>query len=341
VESLLRLLEDQRAVAGVDADWRRWFGDDVEAIRRWRRRGESLARSLPSQGWQRRRIVELDDETIVAIDDETGHEIVLAEEDRIVHELDLDRLTAEVAAAIELDGATETIERGLIRLGDHLGVGGSVLPVFFAIAQDPEALVALASRCAAREARRLALITPTMRLWSEPLRALLRSRDSLLITAGQLLEVRGGALVCIAPLASLLNPKATGPAKLRAPAPRFPTPPRSTWRDVRIKFLDGDRVSIKVGVATQVYTYTEMGFIDHRDKSADLQWELLRVFARSRGELCWSNHASTRRNKARAARLRRALRQFFGIAGDPVVHDEALQGWRLAFEIESDCSSDM
>jgi len=336
MQPLWQLLEDRCSVSAVDVEWRRWLGAKLPEIRRWLRRRADLARSIPLGDGTRLRVIAHADDDVVGVDDNRDATVAIAAEDRVVQELDLDYLSRDMATVLDLEGTPETIERGLIRLGVHHGVGGTMTPVFFGIAQSPDALVALASRCVAREVGQVVLITPTARLWTEPLRSLLKVKGSHLIAVGQLFDIRDAALCAVAPLASLVTPPAIVSRDQHASVARFPTPPRSTWRDVRMKFFDGETVSIKVGSVTQRCTYLEMGFADKRRKQPNLQWELLRTFALNHGELTWTSRGASRRNQARCRRLAKTLRAYFGIAGEPIVFEETLQGWRVAFGIESD-----
>lgn len=334
MEALWRLLEDRRSIAAVEIEWKSWLGDDLPLVRRWLRRREQLARSLPASGWRGRRIVELDDDMFVAIDDETGDEAVVTAEDRVVEEFDLDGMARDMAVALALDGQAERLERGVHRLGVHLGVGGTATPIFFAFAESAEALLALLSRCVAREPGRLAIITPTSRHWCEPLRALLRTHNGVLLRAGQLLEIHDGAFRVLAPLDSSLAPAVAAPKSRVAAALRFPTPPRSTWRDVRIKFVDGETVIITVSSVTQRYMFGEMGMGHSRSKKPTVLWTLLRDLANANGTLTWSDHGSSRKVPKNVQRLSNLLRAFFSIGGDPIPYDQSVKGYRTAFQIE-------
>lgn len=336
MERLWRLLEDLRTVAAVDSEWRQWLGIDPCSVAPWRRRAASLARSLPFEGGPRRRVVALDDDTIVAVDDESGDELAITETDCIVHELNLERLTADMQAEFLLEGQAERLERGLHRLGVHLGVGGTATPIFFAFAESAEALLALVSRCVAREPGRVAIVTPTSRHWSEPIRALLRTNSSVLLRAGQLLEIHDGALRVVAPLESLIATAAAAPKSRIATSPRFPTPPRSTWRDVRIRFVDGETVIVSVSSVTQRYLFGEMRMGHSRSKKPTVLWTLLRNLASANGTLTWSDHGSSRKVPKNIERLSRLLRAFFSISGDPIPYDASVKGYRTAFSIEPD-----
>lgn len=336
MDQLWRLLEDRRTLAGVDAEWRSWLDDGPRLVARWRRRREQLARSVPTSGRQRRRIVDVDDDVAVTVDDESGETAVISKEDRVVYELDVGLLTTDMAAALQLDGQPEQIERGLHRLGTHLGVGGLAIPIFFGFAESPEVLLARASRCAARENGPFVLMTPTMRFWSEPLRALLRSRACVLIAVSQVLTIAGGTFAAVANLDRLASPSTEPARKSAASGPRFPTPPRSAWHDVRLRFLDGETVTVTVGATTRRYSFIEMGLAHARSKKPTVLWKLLHNLARANGAFTWTSHGASRRVPKNIERLSKHLRAFFSMSGDPIPHDASTGGYRAAFMIEPD-----
>lgn len=114
---------------------------------------------------------------------------------------------------------------------------------------------------------------------------------------------------------------------------KFSTPTGASWAMVSIKFLDGETVSIKVGDQSGRYLFSEMGMIDGRDKKPTKQWELLQAFARRGGVLTWADAEADRRNQKRREKLAENLKDFFGIAGEPIVLTEDKKGWRAVFAI--------
>ncbi len=118
---------------------------------------------------------------------------------------------------------------------------------------------------------------------------------------------------------------------------RFPTPLNATWPDVEIRFVEpgGERVAIHVKKVTGIYTPIEMGMLDHRKKTPDYQWDLLKRLAHARtGVLTWDDRGADRNIKDRKKKLCARLREFFGLAGSPIFWDCRERGYRWRFSIE-------
>ena len=104
----------------------------------------------------------------------------------------------------------------------------------------------------------------------------------------------------------------------------------------RIKFVDGETVSIKVGNASGTFVYSQLGMADGRNAKPTVQWELLIAFARGYGALTWSSAEASRKNQKRREMLAANLKQFFRIDGDPIEYLGETKGWRTLFTIEPD-----
>lgn len=116
----------------------------------------------------------------------------------------------------------------------------------------------------------------------------------------------------------------------------FPTPATATWSDLRIKFLDGETVSVKVGNATGRFLFSQMGMADGRTAKPTKQWELLKDFARGLGTMTWSSPGATRKNQKRKESLSDNLKAFFRFDGEPFTLTANGQGWQTNFSLEPD-----
>ena len=116
----------------------------------------------------------------------------------------------------------------------------------------------------------------------------------------------------------------------------FPTPSGSNWADVRMQFMDGETVAIKVGEVALTANYTQLGFADGRNTRPNKQWELLRSFASNRGVIAWGGSSADRKNQKRRETLAKMLRGYFNIEGDPIELTSDGDGWRARFEILPD-----
>ena len=89
---------------------------------------------------------------------------------------------------------------------------------------------------------------------------------------------------------------------------------------MRISFLSDERVRVQVRKQVETRNYAEMGFEDMRSGKPNQGWHLLRKLVVNEGVLT----DSSRRGKEFIAmekgveRLRRGLRQHFGISSDPL-----------------------
>jgi len=116
----------------------------------------------------------------------------------------------------------------------------------------------------------------------------------------------------------------------------FATPANATWADIRIKFIDGETVSVKVGDVTARLPCSEMGMVVGRTRRPNKQWELLRSFAKGYGVMTWESPDADPRNQKRREYLARDLKAFFRIDGEPIVLTDDKKGWRTVLSIESD-----
>ena len=65
----------------------------------------------------------------------------------------------------------------------------------------------------------------------------------------------------------------------------FPTPDGIRWYDIKIQFRNGHTVTIWAGGQSGRCTYYQMGMYSKKNGDRTVQWEFLKVFANSRGEI--------------------------------------------------------
>lgn len=114
----------------------------------------------------------------------------------------------------------------------------------------------------------------------------------------------------------------------------FPTPPNCAWSAIKIRFLDIDTVSITAAGVVGRYHFAEMGFARAGNKRSNVQWELLRSFAKSYGTMTWNSPGASRQNQKRKERLSETLCDFFGIADDPIRWMPDRCGWQTLFALD-------
>lgn len=126
-----------------------------------------------------------------------------------------------------------------------------------------------------------------------------------------------------------------GPSPARAAAvPRFLTPADASWSELRMRFVDGETISLVLRETSATVNYTQLGMASLRNGRPTKQWELLREFAHGYGHLDWSHRAADRRNQKRKELLAKQLKQFFQIAGPPF--EAAGNGWKTVFTLLPD-----
>jgi len=118
----------------------------------------------------------------------------------------------------------------------------------------------------------------------------------------------------------------------------FPTPPGTKWGEIKIRFVDGHRVSICVGAVKRVYNYTQMGMYNKKNGNPTVQWDLLQEFSRAYGMIDIPRKLDPQgaKRQKQKEKLAKELKHFFGIKVDPIQTLEDGKTWRTRFQIESD-----
>jgi len=113
----------------------------------------------------------------------------------------------------------------------------------------------------------------------------------------------------------------------------FPTPPGTTWPQIKIQFRDGHTVTIWAGEKTGRYSYGEMGMLNRKNNKPTVQWRWLEGFANSHGEIDWKNKYSAVTLKKQKQELSKRLRAFFRIEDDPIEWIKGTKTYRCKFRI--------
>lgn len=335
------VLENLRGWSGVRCVWREHMGEEFEFLQPVLRPMEELAMSVPWPGTiEGRRIVVHDENDIVAVDRETSEASPICREDILLWKLDAETLLRGVAGALGLTGSPSSIGMGsrLWWLGEYVPVEGERFPVYLATTRDANDLVKSAGHVSALSQRPFVLVTPTRRAASEVLSRVVEGRASAWVSLEETVAWNGeGVFVAKRPIADLLEALVGRQvdAESKGEGGRFPTPPGSTWGDVRIRFTDAHTVSVSVRGQACVYDFASMGMGIARTRKPDVQWALLYAFARGHGVLDWRSGSASPKNQKRRERLAARLQAFFGIDGDPIAPEG--NGWRMRLRVEPDC----
>ncbi len=118
------------------------------------------------------------------------------------------------------------------------------------------------------------------------------------------------------------------------------TTKNTKWEDITIKFLNDYDVEIKNRNKIFKSDYEQMGFADKRkdnqqETKAKESWKLLQHFSRNNN--VFPLNAPTRqendRHKKQKQELSKLLKDYFGIADDPIAYDEDKREYRLKIQL--------
>ncbi len=282
------------------------------------------------------------DESFTGVNDATDEFVDFSRQDVLCYRLDTKRLVRDLGSVLPFMPCVESIARipRALRFGTYEAERGCAFPVYF-LPDQPDRL--------------LRQVVAMLKLESAvPMIVMLPERGQVLQSTSEWMSGNDVLLLSLADTFSITPQKSfattvSAEAKIDAFRQRyapnidatrpdicFPTPTGATWAGLRIKFVDGETVSIHMGETKGVYLYAQLGLVDARNSRPTKQWELLKSFADGRGLLTWNSADACRRNKKRKEYLAANLRDFFRIPGDPIVLTDDKKGWRTAFVIEGE-----
>jgi hypothetical protein len=115
----------------------------------------------------------------------------------------------------------------------------------------------------------------------------------------------------------------------------FPTPDGAGWKDVNIEIISNDSVRIKVYDIVKVFSALDMGFRDKRKGDLpNIQWDLLIDFAETDGVKSWASPRAKRGAYKGIQALKKNLKDFFGINGQPIMNYKKNIGYVAEFKIK-------
>lgn len=338
-----RELERIPGQAAVETEWRHRIGDDFDRIRDLLHPDPERAACFPrfDRTGSAYHIVEHDDGEIVGISPDDGDRIVLRPSDLIVYRILVPALLRKIAAVFGIQAIAEPVS-GLDQvwqLGVDRSRAGAGHPVFFILATEPADYRFRVAALAASIANPFLLVAATNHFHRfEPSR-FLDARESSFLALADAIEFTPQGW-CLTELArdglATLRKRHGKQFSSRVDKPRFPMPPGTGWCDVRIRFLDGESLTIFVGDVEKKANYSEMGFNDGRNGKPNKQWKLLRVLARGQGVLSWKSSESDKRNQKRRELLARTLKAYFGLSDDPIELTADGKAWRTRFTLQND-----
>jgi hypothetical protein len=221
-------------------------------------------------------------------------------------------------------------------VGSELREDGSARLVVLVVRPRDTFLEWLESR--SRGTRAMLVLLPTSRALPEE--AAERHGPGALVEVDTLAEVlqRKGASLALAPRVRPVEPPAEPPEEptpaVETRALRLPLPRR--WEDVKIRYVDGETVSVEIDGKYQRVTHIDMGLARRGSRKATKAWDLLLKCCEGRGRFRWNEFGKFENARQVVARLRKALKAAFGLEKDPFhdfSHDDQ---WRTRFRAEPD-----
>jgi len=333
-------------LAAVEAEWRLKSGDDFDMARVFLKPRQTPATSIPCPTGSCNcfhEVVYRADDRIAAVcrcEPPMCDTVYPATQDLIVYELDRWKLHSKIGELLSLDMKAEALQdlRKTTQLGFDVPLAGSVFPVFLTIQFRQEDFHDVVSTIAARQPGPFILISPTAQFCTSSCRSMVGDHEALFLTLPDIIILSDGKPTSNPTVADALTRFHSSVVPAAGPGDgvrRFKTPSGAQWSDLEIRFIYGDKVSVKVKSETGVFNCAEMGMASKKNGEPTKQWELLRDFAKGHGRFDWDNPAADRKIQKRKENLVKDLRKFFvGIRGDPFVYIEELKGWEARFHIE-------
>lgn len=343
-----RGLERVAGSAAPEVVWLQVLGPGYPAGSNYLRPNGRVARSLPCVvergcGCQHEIVIHGDDDIVAVCRCEIGcNGFTVRTSDLILYELNRLALDLALANILELHdrGSQPTDFPATTRIGVFSPAAGIRFPVFFTIPSSAEGFDAVADGLVARGNGPFLLLAPTRQLCRPGTEQRLTERRSQLIVLDEIVTIEdGGGLRLAQPRESLLKTFCAANLQFaqRGKATQFfSTPPNAEWNEVAILFRDGHTVAVSVGVVTAVFSYSDMGMADGRNKEPTVQWKLLEAFAQRNGVFNWDNPLAGRKRQKHKENLANDLRRFFRIDGDPFELDRDGQGWHACFRVAYD-----
>jgi len=117
---------------------------------------------------------------------------------------------------------------------------------------------------------------------------------------------------------------------------KFPTPKKSAWSDLTIKFVDEQTIKASIGKTYQKLNYAQLGFQDERGGKPDVYWETLQELSYNNGEITWDSPGAGTHIKQRIYVIACRLKTVFGIEGHPFYPYKNFHAYKTRFKMEAD-----
>lgn len=336
------LLEAFHRPAAVDAEWRIRLRSGFETARRFLRATDQLSNTYPRL-----------DPTLgllpgpqfdvwnlagryVAVCPLGLARMSLSVADLTIWELDRTILGQRIAQALCINFEGRSLDDHAWLIGLLSPIAGSQYPAVLTFPHEPDDLRRTIERLIASGLGPFAILSPTSDFCDSHCLSLLAAHESVFVPMCSALDIGDSGRFSLTHVGrEILSPYLQPPRPVQHTARQvFATPTGATWRDVNLRFVDGETVSVRVNQQTATLNYTQLGMASQRNGRPTKQWQLLRAFAEERGCLTWGSSHADRRNQKQKELLSKSLQQFFCIDGD--AFELAGNGWQTCFSIKPD-----
>jgi len=313
--------------------WARCLGDEWKAAGRFLGPTGNLAMSIdcPSPGGDDcpRRVVCHADGTIRAICGERPKmcaDLDLVKEDIAILELDRRKLGVSLAAALSLTPPTRTPALApVVRIGARDIVAGSGIPVFLTIpGARPDLRRADFSEVLALTAPVLVL-TPGTASLPEETADLLDQHGVTTLALDDLVNATAPGKLALttqgtAQIGRLVQQLEDASAASTGPKRAWNLPPDARWEENTIRFISAEVINVTFRGDTRRFEPDGLGMKNATNGKPTRQWTYLRAFAIAGGRLPVSpvDVRETSKHQKQKQALSNALRDAFGITGDPI-----------------------
>lgn len=332
-------------LTAVESEWRLKSGIDFELARVFLKPRQTPATSIPCPTGSCNcfhEVVHRADDRISAVcrcEPPMCDTVYLTAQELIVYELDRWKLYTKIGELLFLDMNAETLQdlRKTTQLGFDTPMAGSLFPVFLTIQYRQEDFHDVVSTIAARQPGPFIFITPTAQFFTPSCRSILDDHKALFLTLPDIMALSDGKPTGNPTVTDALIRFHSSVVPAAGPGDgvrRFKTPSGAQWSDLEIRFIYGDKVSVKVISETGVFNCAEMGMASKKNGEPTEQWKLLREFANGHGSFDWGSPKADRVVQKQRENLAKDLRAFFRIAGDPFFYVKETKGWQARFRIE-------
>jgi len=312
--------------------WTRGLGDELKYVEPFLKPAGNLAMSIdcPSPGGEGcpRQVVCHADGTIRAICGERPKmcaDLELVKEDINILELDRRKLTAALAAALSLTPPTKTPPLApVMRIGAHDIFAGSGIPVFLTIpGARPDLRRADLSELLALAPPVLVLVPGTASL-TEEMAGLLDQNGVTTLALDDLVNATAPGKLALTTQGTtqmdrLVQQLADASAKSTGPKRAWNLPPDARWEEITIRFISEEVINASFRGSTRRFEPDGLGMKNAKNGKPKAAWTYLRAFAIVGGSLPIhpANGRETSKHQKQKQGLSKALRDSFGVSGDP------------------------